>query len=242
MNPLVSVVIPTIPERKRLLERAVKSVKNQTYDNIEIVTVTEGNNACEARNIGIERSNGEFISFLDDDDTWQPTKIEKQVDELLKHTWSPLCVTYSRDLRFDQDRISKTSHVITHNEAIESFSVSSTSTYLVRKQALEEIKEKDGYYFDESLVSAQEYDLALRLSKYEDIITVEDVLVTQYQSENQISENWKKKKKGLKQVYKKHKKDFSNHYITYIAIQSLFTLADIGLGNKIYKIINKVRK
>jgi len=62
MKPLVSVVIPTLPKEK-LLERAVQSVNNQTYKNIEILPITEGNNACEARNIGISRSTGKYIAF-----------------------------------------------------------------------------------------------------------------------------------------------------------------------------------
>lgn len=245
MQPLVSVVIPTIPERKKLLERAVKSVKNQTYDNIEIITVTEGNNACEARNIGIERSNGDFIAFLDDDDTWEPIKLEKQVDEMLKHHWCPLCITYSNDYRFGQSRINKPPRMVSHKELIKSFNLSSTSSYLVRKYPLEMLKQQEGCYFDESLPSAHEYDLAIRITRNgHDVITVEEILMNQYQTESQISEDWKAKKEGLRQVYKKHKKSFSGikTRITYYGIQSLYTLAYLGLGNRIYKLINKVRK
>lgn len=245
MNPLVSVVIPTIPERRRLLERAIKSVREQTYDNIEIITVTEGSNACEARNIGIERSKGDFIAFLDDDDTWQSTKIKKQVDEMMKHPWCPLCITYSNDYRFGQSRVNKPPQLVSHKELIKAFNLSSTSSYLVRRYALEILKQQDGCYFDESLPSAQEYDLAIRITKNEhDVVTVKESLMNQYQTESQISEDWKAKKEGLKQVYKKHKKSFYGikTRITYYGIQSLYTLAYFGLGNQIYKLINKVRK
>lgn len=102
----VSVVIPTYG-RPLLLKRAIDSVINQTYSNIEIIVVDDNgeNNPNQqeteriiskyenviylklkqnsggaiARNFGAERSTGEYICFLDDDDEFLPTKLEKQV-------------------------------------------------------------------------------------------------------------------------------------------------------------------
>ena len=108
---LVSVVIPTY-KRSDTLERAINSVRNQTYRDIEIVVVDDNVpgdvysqsvnqlidrlaydnvtlvtqpkhiNGAAARNAGIRKSNGEYISFLDDDDLIFPDKIEKQVATL----------------------------------------------------------------------------------------------------------------------------------------------------------------
>jgi len=47
-NPLVSVVIPTYG-RSTLLERAIKSVLNQTYDNVEIVVIDDNDSDSEHR-------------------------------------------------------------------------------------------------------------------------------------------------------------------------------------------------
>lgn len=108
-NPLVSVVLTTY-NRQEFLPDAIKTVIEQTYDEIELVIVddnspesprdivenasTEGlrdvvfvrhkenRGASAARNTGIERASGEIIAFLDDDDRWKPTKIERQVDVL----------------------------------------------------------------------------------------------------------------------------------------------------------------
>jgi len=105
-HPLVSVVIPTYGRPETVVE-AVRSVINQTYDRIELVIVDdaspepvegrvselpldslsatqfirheENRGANVARNNGIDASNGEFIAFLDDDDRWAETKIERQV-------------------------------------------------------------------------------------------------------------------------------------------------------------------
>lgn len=101
-QPLVTVYIPTF-NRLELLQRAVKSVQNQTYQNIEIIIVddcsTDGtqeylpslviedervryfiknknSGACVSRNIAIEHATGEFITGLDDDDYFKPNRIE----------------------------------------------------------------------------------------------------------------------------------------------------------------------
>ena len=111
---LVSVVIPTF-KRSDTLARAIQSVLNQTYkeleilvvdDNIresvesimvhEIVSSFEDNrvrlveqekhiNGAVARNEGIKAAQGEYVAFLDDDDEFMAEKIEKQVAFLNSH-------------------------------------------------------------------------------------------------------------------------------------------------------------
>lgn len=92
--PLVTVYIPTF-NRLALLKRAIESVVNQTYSNIELIVVDDGSNdgtdnylsllckerpnvryfrnesnqgACISRNRAIAEAKGEFITGLDDDD------------------------------------------------------------------------------------------------------------------------------------------------------------------------------
>ena len=107
--PRVTVIIPTYKRTVDFLSRAVKSVINQTYPNVEIIVIDDSPSNYEmrnsikeymdtvvnddikyfqneknmggslARNRGIELATGEYISFLDDDDEYMPEKIEKQV-------------------------------------------------------------------------------------------------------------------------------------------------------------------
>ncbi len=103
---MVSAIITT-HNRKKLLRRAIESVMNQTYKDLECIVVddagtdeteeyikdfiesgrikyiyipkNESKGGNHARNIGIQSSNGEYLAFLDDDDEWMPEKTEKQV-------------------------------------------------------------------------------------------------------------------------------------------------------------------
>ncbi|MDD5505562.1 MAG: glycosyltransferase family 2 protein [Candidatus Omnitrophica bacterium] len=103
-EPLVTVIIPTY-NRSHVLKRALLSATSQTYQNIEILVVSDGStDATEeivksiadprikyicheknrglaaTRNTGIKNSTGEYVTFLDDDDEWLPEKISRQID------------------------------------------------------------------------------------------------------------------------------------------------------------------
>ena len=105
---LVSAVIIT-HNRKDLVMRAIESVLTQTYTNIECIVVddastdgtvellsssedinyiyipkSESRGGNHARNVGIAASHGVYVAFLDDDDYWLPTKIEKQLEQKKK--------------------------------------------------------------------------------------------------------------------------------------------------------------
>lgn len=113
---MVSVIIPTY-NRENYVMRAVESVLNQTYHDVEVVLIDDGSTdntaqkiqeigrndhrlkyffqenkgVAAARNLGMQKSNGEYISFLDSDDVLEPDKIEEQLQELLKNQ-ADVCV------------------------------------------------------------------------------------------------------------------------------------------------------
>lgn len=103
MKDLISVVVP-IYNVEKYIENCIKSIINQTYDNLEIILVDDGSKdncgkicdeyatkdnrikvmhkenggLSDARNCGLEISNGKYVIFIDSDD-W----IEKNMIELL---------------------------------------------------------------------------------------------------------------------------------------------------------------
>lgn len=106
-NPLVSVIITT-HNYLDFLKRAIDSVKNQTYKNIEIIVVddcsTDGTqkwlktqeglklvlrdknfgNHAQPKNDGIRASTGAYIAYLDADNTYLPDHIQGLVSEIVR--------------------------------------------------------------------------------------------------------------------------------------------------------------
>lgn len=109
-QPLVSIIITT-KNRGRYIKKAIESVLNQNYKNIELIIIDGGStdntkeivkpyltdqrvcyiykedkNASEGLNNGIKASKGKYIAILDDDDFWcNERKIGKQVQFLENH-------------------------------------------------------------------------------------------------------------------------------------------------------------
>lgn len=120
-SKVVSVIIPNY-NYGRFVAQAIESVMNQTYSNLEIIVVNNGStdNSLEilmdyqdriklvsqenlgqsgARNSGLQQATGDFIAFLDADDTWEPQKIEKQIKLFNHETELVYCgITRFRDL------------------------------------------------------------------------------------------------------------------------------------------------
>ncbi|MDU7110930.1 MAG: glycosyltransferase family 2 protein, partial [Clostridium perfringens] len=129
-NLKVSVIITTY-KRADMLSRAINSVLNQTYKNMEVIVVDDNNedsdhrrnteaimnqycddkrvlyikhkinkNGAVARNTGIKVATGQIITFLDDDDYYLDTKIEKQLEYLVNNRqYSMVYCGYNRENR-----------------------------------------------------------------------------------------------------------------------------------------------
>jgi len=113
-NPLVSVIVIFFNTDKYIAE-AIESVIDQTYNNWELILVDDGstdgstnlalnyvksypdqftyiehkNHAnrgmSASRNLGVKHSKGEYLTFLDSDDTWLPQTLSEQVNIMESH-------------------------------------------------------------------------------------------------------------------------------------------------------------
>lgn len=107
--PLVTVIIPAYNAAKTL-DETLRSVRGQTYDNLEILVIDDGSKdetaaivsahagadirvrlitqanagVAAARNNGLAQAKGELVAPVDADDLWHPEKIERQVAAMLK--------------------------------------------------------------------------------------------------------------------------------------------------------------
>lgn len=201
-KPLVSVIIPTLPSRKKELKKAIQSVIKQTYPFIEIVIERGGKNVQDARNIAVEKSHGKYIAFLDDDDEFYLTKLEKQVKFMESHPYCPLCITFADDYRFGDHLYHQYQPKEWWNfkDLIRGFNITCTSAFFVRR----------GIYdllggMDDSLVDSHEYDLAIRLSRYSRIYCIQESLVKfNMANDGNWSSDYRRKIKGMFQFTKKY--------------------------------------
>lgn len=114
MNDLISIIVPVF-NKERTVEKALLSLKEQTYHKLQIIIIDDGstdnssviiNKVCKednrfqsyyqnnsgvsaARNLGLQKVEGKYVSFLDADDYLEPDYIEK----LYSHHEAPLVVT-----------------------------------------------------------------------------------------------------------------------------------------------------
>ena len=262
MRPKVSVIIPTY-NRDNYLYSAVKSVLNQTFEDFEIIVVDdastdntkqiidkfddkriryirhkENKGGSAARNTGIKLSKGKFIAFLDDDDLWMPSKLEKQLDHINKNLEIDAVYTGAW-------RINKSGKIIRCNfpslrgnifpDILMKNCVGSCSMVLVRKECFNRIG-----LFDENLSAGQDWDMWIRLAKHYQFDYVNEPLVLYRVHEKRISTNPYAHMQATKLLFKKFSTDLNtsvNHrkilgYWHYGFGRICCECGDIGKGRK----------
>ncbi len=231
IRELVSAIITT-HNRKEFLRRAIESVLKQTYDNIELIVVDdastdgtyeycrtlplkyiyipkdESKGGNYARNQGIRAAIGEYVAFLDDDDYWLPSKIEKQValikekDCELVHCGKRLEIIQKDKRAIYQDILPNPYYSGDLSKKILYEICAMTTNMLISRKALYEIG-----YFDENLKFWQEYELTIRLAQRKPIYFVDEVLsvyrINLYDNQR-LSNKYFEWKESVKYIYKKH--------------------------------------
>lgn len=205
---VVSVVITTY-ERPQYLPGAIETALAQTYDDIEIVVVDDGSGTdyaadivadydgarlvaheencgpAAALNTGIDASDGEFVAFLDDDDRWQQTKLQRQIGALEARPEAGLASCLMISVRPDGSIITCQGSAPDGDLAdliLVDNVIGSPSRVLVRREALAE------YRFDESLPSKHDWDFYLRLCQEWDVVAVSEPLYIRLYHESMSSD------------------------------------------------------
>ena len=226
-QPLVSVIIPAY-NRAKTIEAAVKSVQAQTYTNWEIIISDDGSNdntievvarlsrddarvryivhhpnrgAQTARNAGIKAANGEWVAFLDSDDTWLPDSLERRLSIAEKEN---VPVVHSNAFIIHANNKRELQRVPALAGSVYKDVLSGEGPMfpclLVKKTALERIG-----YLDESIPAYQEWDTAIRLAKLFPFgFEPEPTFVYDYRTENAISRDATRAGRGYEQIVRKH--------------------------------------
>ena len=223
--PTVSVVVPTY-NRGDVISRAIESVLQQTYQDYELIIVDDGSTddtsevvgnfddprieymyqqnqgANAARNKGIRHAKGEYISFLDSDDTLHPEHLEKIVNKFkMNDGFNSLCTGYriiQEESIIDVSSVKRTisiSDVNTGNN-IGGFSCISVKACIFTKVGK----------LDEDLPACQDIDFYLRILQTEDMLGIGEYLVDYHLRDDQISspQNIDKKIEAQMRIREKH--------------------------------------
>ncbi|MCI5871920.1 glycosyltransferase family 2 protein [Streptococcus sp.] len=248
-QPLISVVIPNF-NRGHLIEEVIRSITSQTYHNIEIIVVddhstdgsmntlerlksqlsnltylqlpkNQGANVC--RNTGVKLAKGNYIAFLDSDDYFLPTKLEKQIQIFNQFPEIGFVVTGFGAKTFT----TLGEGIIPIKDTIKQNNLGGFSTLMVKKDIFLAVGG-----LDEQLLSCQDWDLFLKLLNISQGYKIAEDLVIYETQEDSISRNSTKVIQGYQIVSKRAKT--LNHQLNLIPQKELEAYQDYYLAMRYF--------
>jgi glycosyltransferase involved in cell wall biosynthesis len=158
MNALVSIITPSYNSAKFIAE-TIQSVQNQTYQNWEMIIVDDGSSdetesvvlsilqndsriqfhklsqnsgPAVARNTGIEKASGAYMTFIDADDIWFPTFIENNI-KTIQETGIPFVFSSYRRANEQLEFVYSdfiVPHKVSYTDILKSNSISCLTAFL----------------------------------------------------------------------------------------------------------------
>lgn len=223
--PKVSVVIPAYNAMTYLPE-TVESVLKQTFTDCEVLIINDGSSdhivewasqvtdprvklisqenkgLPEARNTGIANALGEYVAFVDADDLWEPTKLEKQVRRLeddravgLVYTWTALTDQWGKPT--GRLFVSQVEGNVWEQIVVEDM-IANGSSSMVRRSCFETVG-----VFDPSLTSCEDRDMWTRIAARYPFAVVKEPLTLYRQHGNSMTKNRQRMIQTLRQVIEK---------------------------------------
>ena len=207
--PDVSVVVPAY-NAARFLPEAIDSVLAQSIADVEVIVVDDGSTdgtesvvgrygapvryvrqsnrgVSVARNRGIEESRGRYVAFLDADDTWYPSKLEKQLAALERQADYRACCTAYDVVAEDRSPLA-CQRGLGRTARLDDFvllgTVAFVSTIVCERSLLREL---DG--FDPALSQCADWDMWIRVATRTDILNVDEPLACYRQHGTNMSRN-----------------------------------------------------
>jgi glycosyltransferase involved in cell wall biosynthesis len=217
--PLITVIIP-LYNGAEFIEPTLRSVMAQTYQNLEILVVDDGSTdhsprlvqglstqddrialiskpnggVASARNLGIQRARGTWIGFVDADDIWDPTFMQKVVDRTVFLSDSVgVIYSWAQNIN-DRDQMIPGVHVayITGNVygtlLCHNF-LGNASATVIRRSCFDKVGGYDSGLRAAQAQGCEDWDLYLRLAEYYDYAVIPELLVGYRKLENSMSGN-----------------------------------------------------
>jgi glycosyltransferase involved in cell wall biosynthesis len=220
-EPLVSVVIPFFNRLEKTV-RAIKSVQQQTYKNVEIVlvddcstvdtrvikrladshhnikliTLPKNAGPAAARNVGIKRSTGDYVAFLDSDDEFRKDKLSLQLHKMGLHNPHISYTPYVRRKGAGEEVVGDPSlSGIVVPQIVRGCSIA-TPTVIVKK----EILTKNNFFFNESLRIGEDTCFWLEIAKRHEFLYVDSPLTVVNVDQDTHSQDSTKLVKGIQNI------------------------------------------
>jgi glycosyltransferase involved in cell wall biosynthesis len=232
-QPLVSVVIPAF-NASTYIERTLRSAARQTYPALEIIVVNDGSTddtaklveqiamtdprirllstpnrgVAAARNAGIEASSGRFVAFLDADDLWHPTKVEKQVNALnrLSSRWAAVYALHyiiNQNDEIIRPGASNVARGYIYARHLTFKYIGNGSALLVRRDVALEIGGFDSSYAAAGIGGCEDLDFEFRLAARYCIEVIPERLVGYREYPGNMSSNHVRMGQGALEVVKR---------------------------------------
>ena len=162
-------------------------LKTSLYFSIKYICHEVNINGSAARNTGVRCSKGEFISLLDDDDTFFPRKIESQL-AALKACGEDYAIcycskeTYNATTKVGERHVTKSGDLL-YDVLLHDVIISSTSLFIKRR-----VWEEFGG-FDESFRRHQDWEFTVRVTSKYKVIALDEILYRDYVLERYTPRN-----------------------------------------------------
>jgi len=211
---LVSVILPTFNGASRgFLRSAIESVLAQTHARLELIIVNDGSTdetaailtelvdprvalleqpnagVAAALHTGIERSQGEFVCFLGDDDRWLSTKLERQIAHYYdrqRNCTQTIGLVATPILLVDvADRLIGLQHFSANGDIylrLFTTNLIAASTVMIPREVLQSVGS-----IDAELTAAEDLDLWLRIAHDHPVFTMDEPLVEYRVHPNRLS-------------------------------------------------------
>lgn len=212
----VSVIIPTY-NRAKVLKRALESVLEQSYRDLEVIIVDDGSTdntaelissiqddriryyytqinsgAAAARNYGLQKAEGEYIAFQDSDDIWYRDKLQKQMS-VMTSAGEAVGAVYHKimyDLGNDQCAVLPNEEISVSRKSGDIYAQMLYDNLIPCPSILmkRECVEQIGM-FDSAMKALEDYDFALKLARNYRIGFIDEILLEAALSTDGVSQN-----------------------------------------------------